>query len=92
LIRSFADSDTKELFGDRFVRRFQAIERIARRKLIQIDQAAELRDLSALPGNMLESLKGDRKGQYSIRINDRFRVCFIWSEGDAFQVEIVDYH
>ena len=67
-----------------------SVERIARRKLIHIDQAAELPDLSALPGNMLESLKGDRKGQYCIRINDRFRVCFIWSERNAFQVEIVD--
>lgn len=80
------------LFNDRPSRRFQSVERIARRKLVQIDNASELRDLSALPGNRLETLKGDRNGQYSIRINDQFRICFVWSEGDAFDVEIVDYH
>ena len=84
---SFANSDTKDLFNDRFVRRFQAIERVARRKPVQIDQATELRDPSTLPGNMLESLKGDRKGQYSIRINHQFRACFAWSDGDALLVE-----
>ena len=58
----------------------------------ELDQARDLRDLSALPGNRLEALKGDRKGQYSLRINDQFRVCFVWSEGDALDIEIVDYH
>ena len=90
MIRSFRDAETGRLFHDRFSRRFQAIERAARRKLYQIGQAASLRDLS-LPGNHLESLKGDRGGQHSIRVNDQFRICFVWSEGDAHDVEIVDY-
>jgi toxin HigB-1 len=92
VVRSFGDPETERLFNDLPSRRFQSIERIARRKLVQIDQACALRDLSALPGNRLEALKGDRNGQYSIRINDRFRICFVWSEGDALDVEIVDYH
>lgn len=92
MIRSFRDADTEKLFKDERVRKFQAVENVARRKLLQINQARELRDLSALPGNRLETLEGDRKGQYSIRINDKFRVCFRWDEGDAVDVEIVDYH
>jgi proteic killer suppression protein len=76
---------------DEFSRRLQAIEKTARRKLYQLDQAKELRDLS-LPGSQLEALKGDRAGQYSIRVNDQFRVCFRWSQGDEHDVEIVDYH
>jgi proteic killer suppression protein len=73
-------------------RRFQPIERIARRKLRQLDSATELRDLGAAPGNRLEGLHGDRKGQHSIRINDRWRLCFTWRDGNAYDVEIVDYH
>ena len=92
MIRSFCGRETERLFGDQASRRFQSIERVARRKLVQIDQACALSDLSALPGNRLEALKGDRNGQYGIRINDPFRICFVWSEGDAFDVEIVDYH
>ena len=92
MIRSFRDADTEKLFNDEFVRKFQAIEKVARRKLVQLDQARELRDLSALPGNRLEALHGNRKGQHSIRINDQFRVCFVWNNGDATDVEIVDHH
>ena len=73
-------------------RRFRAFERIARRKLRLIDAAAELRDLKAPPGNRLEALYGDRLGQHSIGINDRWRVCFEWRDGDAYNVEIVDCH
>ena len=72
--------------------RFRDFERIAQRKLRQLDAATELRDLAAPPGNRLEALKGNRAGQYSIRINDRWRICFRWSGGDARDVEIVDYH
>jgi proteic killer suppression protein len=91
MIRSFRDADAERLFQDECPRRFRAIERAARRKLYQLNRAASLRDL-ALPGNHLEALKGDRAGQHSIRINDQFRVCFVWSDGDALAVEIVDYH
>ena len=80
------------LFGDEAVPRFRAIERIARRKLLYLHRARSLQDLRVPPGNRLEALKGDRKGQHSIRINDRWRICFVWTEGDAFDVEIVDYH
>ena len=83
---------TERLFQDVRGRRFQAIETVARRKLKMLDDAARLDDLSALPGNRLEALRGDRQGQYSIRINDQYRVCFMWRDGHAHQVEIVDYH
>ena len=92
VIRSFRDSETEQLFADQFSRRFQSIEKTARRKLYQLHQARSLRDLSGLPGNRLEMLSGDRAGQYSIRINSQFRVCFVWLEGDAEEVEITDYH
>jgi proteic killer suppression protein len=65
---------------------------VAQRKLHQLDAAAELRDLTVFPGNRLEALKGDRHGQHSIRVNDQYRVCFLWRDGDAYAVEIVDYH
>jgi proteic killer suppression protein len=91
MIRSFADRDTERLFGDERVRRFQAIERQARRKLLQLDAAAGLPDLRVPPGNRLEALTGDRTGQHSIRINDQWRICFRWRDG-AHDVEIVDYH
>ena len=74
------------------VRRFQSIERAARRKLLYLHRAARLEDLRAPPGNQLELLKGDRAGTYSIRINDRWRSCFAWHGCDAHEVEIVDYH
>ena len=92
MIKTFRCRDTEALFQDRLVRRFQAIERVARRKLEMLDAATSLADLSQIPGNRLEALKGDRAGQYSIRVNDQWRVCFEWVEGDSFNVEIVDYH
>lgn len=92
MIRSFRCPDTERLFRRESVRRFKAIERVARRKLDQLHFAARLSDLAAPPGNRLESLRGDRKGQHSIRINEQWRVCFLWTEGNAHQVEIVDYH
>jgi proteic killer suppression protein len=92
VIRSFRDTETEKIFGQQFSKKFQAIEKVALRKLIQLHRAIALRDLAALPGNQLEALKGDRKGQHSIRINDQYRICFRWADGDAFDVEIVDYH
>jgi proteic killer suppression protein len=92
VIRSFRDSDAEKLFNDEFSKKYQGIERSARRKLLALHNAETLNDLRALPGNHLESLKGDRDGQHSIRINDQYRICFIWSEPDATEVEIVDYH
>lgn len=92
MIRSFRCPDTERLFRREPVRRFRAIERQALRKLDMLDAAPDLRTLSTLPGNRLEALKGDRKGQYSIRINDQWRICFVWSEGHAREVAIVDYH
>ncbi len=74
------------------VKRFRAMERVAQRQLRQLDIAAELRDLGSPPGNHLQALKGDREGQHSIRINDQWRICFVWRDGDAYGVEIVDYH
>ncbi len=92
MIRSFRDPRTEALFNDQDVPRFRAIERGARRKLLYLHQAQRLDELKVPPGNRLEALKGDRKGQYSIRINDQWRICFRWKDGDAFEVEIVDYH
>jgi proteic killer suppression protein len=80
------------LFEGGHPRRFRAFERAAIRKLQMLDDATDLRDLAGIPGNRLEQLKGDRKGQWSIGINDQWRVCFVWRKGDVFDVEIVDYH
>lgn len=91
MIRSFADRDTEDLFNDRQVRRLGAIERVARRKLQLLDTAGRLDDLRVPPGNRLEALHGDRRGQHSIRINDQWRICFRWLDG-AHDVEIMDYH
>lgn len=92
MIRTFRCRDTEALFEDRFVRRFRSIERVARRKLEMLNAATNLSVLSQIPGNRLEALKGNRAGQYSIRINDQWRLCFEWVDGDSFNVEIVDYH
>ena len=92
MIRSFRDPNVQRLFQDLEVPRFRAIERVARRKLLYLHQAKRLEDLRVPPGNRLEALKGDRKGQHCIRINDQWRICFIWKNGDVFDVEIVDYH
>ena len=92
MIKSFRSKETELLHRRHSVRRWRAIERVAQRKLRQLDAAVELRDLAAPPGNRLEALHGDRQGQHSIRINDQWRICFVWREGDAYNVEIVDYH
>ncbi len=92
MIRSFRSTDTEALFNDVNVPRFRAIERVARRKLLYLHRARRLDDLRVPPGNRLEALKGERKGEYSIRINDQWRICFTWQQGDAFLVEITDYH
>jgi proteic killer suppression protein len=93
MILSFADREAEALFYGRFARRLaRDIQRMAQRKLRQLHAAEELRDLAAPPGNRLEALHGSRAGQHSIRINDQWRLCFVWKEGGAEQVEIVDYH
>lgn len=92
MIRSFRCKDTEALFEDIDVPRFRLFERAARRKLLYLNQARSLNDLRVPPGNRLEALKGDRKGQHSIRINQQWRICFVWRDGEPFDVEIVDYH
>ena len=92
MIHSFACPDTEALFNSQTVPRFRNIERVARRKLLQLQAATLLASLKVPPGNQLEALKSDRKGQHSIRVNDQWRVCFVWREDGAHQVEIVDYH
>jgi proteic killer suppression protein len=93
VIRSFADRDTERLFHRQPVRRLVPdVQRVALRKLRQVDAAVTLEDLRVPPGNRLERLRGDREGQHSIRINDQWRICFRWSGGDAHEVEIADYH
>lgn len=91
-IKSFNCKDTERLFQRQRVKRFRNIETVARRKLEQLDWAGTLDDLRVPPGNRLESLKRDRAGQHSIRINDQFRVCFVWTAEGPRDVEIVDYH
>lgn len=92
MIKGFRGRDTERLFADVSVPRWRRIERAARRKLLLLNRAVSLEDLRVLPGNRLEALKGDRAGQHSIRINDQWRICFRWVDGDAWDVEIVDYH
>ena len=92
MICSFACADTEALFHSRAVFRFRNIERVARRKLLQIHAATELASLRIPPGNQLEALKAGRKGQHSIRINDQWRICFVCKSDGAHRVEIVDYH
>ena len=92
MIHSFLCAETERLFHSRAVPRFRNIERVARRKLLQIHAATDLVSLRIPPGNQLEALKGERRGQHSISINDQWRVCFVWRADGAHQVEIVDYH
>jgi proteic killer suppression protein len=92
VIRTFRCKETERVFRRERSRRFGNIEKVARRKLRMLEDAERLEDVAAVPGNRLEALAGDRKGQYSIRINERWRVCFRWREGAAEDVEIVDYH
>lgn len=93
MIKSFRDRDAERLFDRRPTRRFGAeVQKVALRKLRMLDAATRLDDLRVPPGNRLERLRGDRSGQHGIRINDRWRICFRWHGGDAYDVEIVDYH
>ncbi|MDA0847768.1 MAG: type II toxin-antitoxin system RelE/ParE family toxin [Proteobacteria bacterium] len=91
MIRSFSCADTEALFNSRAVARFRQIERVARRKLLQIHAAMEINSLRIPPGNRLGALAGNRKGQFSIRVNDQWRICFTWKSDGAHGVEIVDY-
>jgi len=93
VIKSFGDRDTERLFAREPVRRFPAeLRRAMLRKLVAVDAAEALDDLRVPPGNRLEKLRGDRAAQYSIRVNDQWRVCFAWRDSDAYDVSIVDYH
>jgi len=92
MIKSFKCIDTEKLFDDFDVKKFRSISRAARIKLEVLNAAISLQSLRVPPGNRLEQLKGDRSGQHSIRINDLWRICFVWSEENVFAVEIVDYH
>jgi proteic killer suppression protein len=92
MIKSFKSKDTEKLFNDLDVRKFRSISRVARIKLEVLNAAVSLSSLRVPPGNRLEKLKGNRKDQHSIRINDQWRICFIWKEENAHNVEIVDYH
>ena len=93
MIKSFGDADTETVFQGQRVRRLSSqVVRLVLRKLLVLDAADALEDLRVPPGNRLEKLKGDRAGQYSIRVNDQWRVCFEWRDGDAYSVEITDYH
>jgi proteic killer suppression protein len=93
MIKSFQDKETEKIFNRIFSGKLpQNIQHLARRKLVMLDAASELNALRIPPGNRLEALKGDRKGQHSIRINDLWRICFKWKAGDAYDVEITDYH
>lgn len=92
MIQSFADEETERIFNRIHSRKFGSIERMAFRKLRQIWNVKQIELLNKPPGNRLEKLKGNRAGQWSIRINDQWRICFEWRDGDAYEVEIVDYH
>ena len=93
MIKSFASQETERVFERRSSRRLpEGMQRIARRKLLMLDAAETLQDLRVPPSNRLEKLSGDRQGQYSIRVNDQWRICFEWHEDNVYNVEIVDYH
>jgi len=93
MIKSFADKETKKIWQGMLSRRLpQNIQHVARRKLRMLNNAESLEDLRIPPANRLESLRGDRQGQHSIRINDQWRICFVWDDGDAKCIQIVDYH
>jgi proteic killer suppression protein len=93
MIRSFGTKDTSTIWLGFKVRRYpKAVQVVARRKLRMLNNASQLSDLLIPPGNRLETLKGDRKGKHSIRVNDQIRICFVWKDGDSYEVELVDYH
>jgi proteic killer suppression protein len=92
MIQSFKNDDARELFETGVCRRWASIQAVARRKLDQLETAINLSDMRVPPGNRLEALKGDRIGQHSVRINDQYRICFVWKVDGAYEVEITDYH
>lgn len=93
MINSFKGKETEKIFSGKFSSKLpQEIQRLAARKLDYLDSAGELEDLRSPPGNRLEALKDNRAGQYSVRINDQWRICFVWRDNNAYDVEIVDYH
>ncbi len=92
MIISFADEETRKIFDGKHSRRYAALQHTAERKLRMLNRARTVDDLREPPGNRLEKLRGDRAGQYSIRVNDQFRVCFEWRDDNAYEVQIVDYH
>ena len=92
MIKNFKCKDTEKLFNDFNVKKFRSISKIARIKLELLNATVSLNSLRISPGNRLEQLKGKRKGQHSVRINNQWRICFIWRDDDAYDVEIVDYH
>lgn len=93
MLRSFKCQETEKIFHRRFSSKLpQDMQRVALRKLRILNRSINLNDLQVPPGNRLESLKGERRGQHSIRINDQYRICFVWKDNDAYNVEIVDYH
>jgi len=92
MIRSFRDKKTERFFSGEMVKEFSGFRTIAERKLTMVDNAADIKDLRSPPGNRLELLKGNRAGQHSIRINDQWRICFVWMADGPHEVEIADYH
>jgi proteic killer suppression protein len=92
MIRSFKDRRTENFFAGENVRRFSGFKKTAERKMVMLDSSTSLRDLAGIPGNRLEKLSGERAGQYSIRINDQWRICFVWKDDGPHDVEITDYH
>lgn len=92
MIRHFSDKKTERFFSGETVKEFSGFKKAAERKLTMLDNASDLKDLLAPPGNRLESLRGDRAGQYSIRINDQWRICFVWKANGPDEVEIADCH
>lgn len=92
MIKSYKDEKAKSIFSGFSVKQYKNFEEVARRKLRYLNNAKTLSDLRVPPGNRLEPLEGKRKGQHSIRINDQYRICFKWKDGDAYEIEITDYH
>jgi proteic killer suppression protein len=92
MIRGFRDKKTERFFSGVMVKEFSGFRKVAERKLTMLDSASDLKDLLAPPGNRLEMLKGDRAGQHSIRINEQWRICFVWRADGPYEVEIADYH
>ena len=92
MIESFSGTDAEKIWTGKFSKQLDPVKSVAFRKLAMIHAAHTLSDLRSPPGNQLEALQGDRTGQHSIRINDQFRICFVWKDGSAYHVEITDYH